>query len=213
MKKIAILTFGIFLFISCQNNSEEQYQEEDTELEIMTVDSLPEAKWNGEYMKIVNEEDTKRTKRQSYGSDMYSMGTMKLFIENDTINFTTYERQKNVLTFTTSSIRAFVRSAFEEDVHFHFRKNNIVTKASGKYKADPSGKENNAVTMTVKARVNSEMKEYTLENGEVEILNFDPKLAKLKLKIKGTFKTINGESKKGTGEIDILFEEAFMTAG
>src|SRR5690554_4194522 len=103
MKKIVVLIVGILLFTSCQQgNDDKQYQGEDleTDVEIITVDSLPDAKWNGEYMKIDNRDKVKRSNRQSYGSDMYSMGVMRIYLENkDTIHFSTYERKKNVLTF------------------------------------------------------------------------------------------------------------------
>lgn len=216
MKKIVVLIVGILLFTSCQQgNDDKQYQEEDleTDVEIITVDSLPDAKWNGEYMKIDNRDKVKRSNRQSYGSDMYSMGVMRIYLENkDTIHFSTYERRKNVLTFNSSHLRLFIKSAFEEDVHLHFQKNNIATQAKGKYKVDSTKKDKNSAFMSVNAFLGDEKKTLTLNSGEVEIKYFDAQLAKIELAFQGTFIAESGEEVKGSGEINILFEEAIMTA-
>lgn len=215
MKKIVILSLGIILFSSCQQgNEEQQYQKEDLEsdVEIITVDSLPDAKWNGEYMKIESQDREKGTRRQSYGADMYNMGTMKIFLNGkDTINFSIYERRKNVLTFNSSNLRLFIRSAFEEDVHLHFQKNNIVTQAKGKYKVDPTQQANNSVFMRIYATVGDEKKEFTMQKGEIEIKNFDVQLSRIELALEGTFITDSGEEIKGSGEMNLLFEESIMT--
>lgn len=211
MKKIAFLTLVLFSFFACQNEQDKEVTTDDKEAaEATTTDSLPEGKWNGEYLKIEDGEKDNRAQKQSFGSEMYSMGTLKFFIEKDTINFTSYAKRKTALIFTTTEVRAFIRSSFNEEVQLFFKKDNIITKGKGKYKADPTGTVKNGVKITMNVKANNEIVEYVLENGEVELINFDPQMSRLHLLVNGGFKNKAGDIKKGNGEIDILFEEAIM---
>lgn len=214
MKNVAFLIGGIFLFFSCVNDETKVNPDEKTQNEepnSQSVDGLPDAKWNGEYMKVKDAEEPK-IKRKSLGSDFYSMGRVDIIIDNDSVDFKLFERKKNVLTFTNGSITTFIRSAFEEDVKVIFKKNDIVVNHKGKYKVDPTGKANNSVLMTIKAGERGQHKEYTLESGQIEIIHFSPRLGDIEMKIDGTFKDSNGVSKKGKGMIKMNFEEAVMTA-
>lgn len=209
MKKFAALTLVASSFFACQNEQTKEVSTEEGVFET-TTDSLPEGKWNGEYMRIEDGEKDNRAKKQSFGSEMYSMGTLKFFIDKDTINFTSYTKNKTALVFTTTEIRAFIRSSFNEEVQLFFKKDNIITKGKGKYKADPTGTIKNGVKMTMNVKVNNEQVEYVLENGEIELLEFDPQITKFHALVSGDFKSKSGDIKKGKGEIDILFEEAIM---
>src|SRR5690554_3129745 len=139
MRDLVLLTSLIFLLFSCQN--EENIEEKNIEkpkidkTEVITIEDLPEGEWNGEYIKIVDEAELKPRKK-SLGSDFFSMGKLKIDMEEDVIEFDLFERKKNILTFTNASITAFIRSAFNEDVHLYFKKNNIVAHHKGKYKVD-----------------------------------------------------------------------------
>ncbi|HZH85725.1 MAG TPA: hypothetical protein VFD77_00315 [Brumimicrobium sp.] len=212
MRSLALLIGSIFLFFSCQNEEEQKNLNEVNNKENQeSVDGLPEGKWNGEYMKI-DDDDEPKIKKKSLGSEFFSMGSLKLKIGDDSVDFNLFERQKNILTFTNGSITAFIKSAFNEDVHLYFKKNDIVIHHKGKYKADPSGKANNSVKMTIKSGEVIQQKEYTLESGEVEILHFSPRLGTLEAKINGMFSSKNGKKQKGEGTIKINFEGAIMTA-
>jgi len=211
MKKIAFLISGIFFISSCTSEQKIEGENVASQKEEVTTaaekaDDLPEAKWNGEYLKVVDGDEPK-IKRKSQGSDFYSMGNVSLIIEGDSIKFKLFERKKNVLTFTTERINAFIKSAFNEDVHLTFKKTDIVTQHKGEYKADPTGKSMNSVKMTV---ISGE-KEYSLQDGVVEIISFSPRLGTLELKIDGTFKAKDGSKKQGKGAIKMNFEHAVMT--
>lgn len=213
MRSVAFLISGMFLFYSCTNEESKEIKGEDAkkEVEKSISDDSPETEWNGEYMRI-KEDDEPKIKRKSQGSDFYSMGRVSIVIGKDSVDFKLFEKKKNSLTFTNESITAFVRSAFEEDLHFRFKKKDIVVKHKGKYKADPSGKENNSIAMTIKAGERDQHKEYTLESGEVEIIHFSPRLGDIEMKINGIFTDKEGKKEKGQGMIKMNFEEAVMTA-
>src|SRR5690554_7175320 len=107
MKKIAFLISGIFFISSCTSEQKIEGENVASQKEEVTTaaekaDDLPEAKWNGEYLKVVDGDEPK-IKRKSQGSDFYSMGNVSLIIEGDSIKFKLFERKKNVLTFTTRS--------------------------------------------------------------------------------------------------------------
>lgn len=214
MRSVAFLIGGIFLFFSCTNEKTSDNKEndlKDVESKETVADSLPETEWNGEYMRIKDEDEPKITQK-SQGSNFYSMGRVKLNIGDDLVDFSLFERKKNVLTFTNGSITAFIRSAFSEDINLKFKKNDIVLKHKRKYKADPSGEANNSFLMTIKAGERGKHKEYTLESGEAEIVHFSPRLGTLDVKVKGTFVMEDGSKKKGEGTLNMKFEEAVMTA-
>ena len=152
-----------------------------------------------------------KPRKKSLGSDFFSMGKLKIDMEEDVIEFDLFERKKNILTFTNASITAFIRSAFNEDVHLYFKKNNIVTHHKGKYKVDPSGEANNSVRMVIQSEKDGQSISYQMETGEVEILNFSPRLGTLEATIKGTFSNAKGEKQKGEGTLKMNFEGATMT--
>lgn len=211
MKKVVFLFFASAVLFACQNDKNTISNTIDEEVEALTLDSLPEGKWNGEYMKVeAEEDDVKKPKRKGFGSDIYSMGKVNIYMEQDTVLFQIFERRKNVMTFTTQKVRAFIRSAFNEDIHLTFTKDKIVTSPNAKYNADPSGEKNNGVKMTIKALVNDEIEEYTFTNGYIQITTFDPNLGNLVAEIKGEFENSKGEKQKTNGIIDMRFEEAIM---
>lgn len=216
MRSLAFLISGVVLFFSCTNEESGEHKNKDSEKEEEEVstpktDSLPELKWNGEYLQI-EDGDEPKIKRKSQGSDFYSMGNVNIKIGNDHVEFKLFERKRNVLSFTNGSITAFIQSAFNEDIHLVFKKSDIILKHQGKYKADPSGKAINSVKMSIKSGEKGKQKEYTLESGEVELIHFSPRLALLELKIKGTFSTKDGTKEKGEGTLKMNFEQAVMTA-
>jgi len=213
MRGLALLISGMFLFFSCQNGEEEKSFNEVNSFEdqqTLNGDSLPEGKWNGEYLKIEDKQEPKVT-RKSLGSDFFSMGSLKLTIGDDLVEFNLFERKKNILTFTNGSITAFIKSAFNEDAHIYFNKKDIVINHKGKYKADPSGKANNSIKMMIKAGEGDQKQEYILESGEAEILHFSPRLGTLEVKIDGVFSNEDGTKQKGKGRIKMNFEQATMT--
>ncbi|PWH85637.1 hypothetical protein [Brumimicrobium oceani] len=214
MKNVAFLIASGLLMFSCsneKNQTEEDIQTEKEEIQETVSDSTPDAEWNGEYMKIKDEEEPK-VKRKSQGSDFYSMGRVDLKIGENQVDFKLFERKKNALTFTNESITAFIRSAFNEDIKVRFKKKDIVINHKGKYKADPSEKANNSFSMTILAGEQGKQKEYTLESGEAEIIAFSPRLGTLEMKIKSIFVKKDGTKQNGEGMIKMNFENAVMTA-
>ncbi len=213
MRNVAFLISVVFLTFSCTSEEIPKSKETDsiTQEKETPADSLPDSEWNGEYMRIKNEEEPK-IKRKSQGSDFYSMGRVDLKIGNNKVDFNLFERKRNSLTFTNESITAFIKSAFDEDIKIQFKKNDIILKHKGKYKADPSGKAQNSFSMTIKAGEENQHKEYTIESGEAEIISFSPRLGTLEVKINGSFLKKDGSKQKGEGMIKMNFEEAVMTA-
>lgn len=214
MKNIAFLIGGVFLFFSCVNEDAKLRTEEKSKNEEVgktSSDSLPDAEWNGEYMKI-KDGDEPKIKRKSQGSDFYSMGSAKFTIGENTIVYNLFERKKNVLTFTNQSITAFIKSAFDEDIKVNFKKNDIVVNFKGKYKADPSEKANNSFNLTINSGEKGQQKEYSLQNGEADLIQFSPRLGMLEMEVTGTFVDENGKKEKGEGTIKMNFEHAVMTA-
>lgn len=214
MKSVALLIGVLFLMISCSN--EETSKENGTNLEKKVakeknLDSLPDAEWNGEYMKIKDEEEPK-IKRKSQGSDFYSMGRVDLKIGDNKIDFKLFERKRNALVFTNESITALITSAFNESIKIRFQKKDIVIHHKDKYKVDPSEKANKSFSMHLNVGEKGKQKEYNIENGEAEIISFSPRLGTLEIKIKGTFIDGQDAKQKGEGMIKMNFEEAVMTA-
>ena len=212
MRSLAFLISGVFLIFSCTQQEEQKNSNSgQKEVEGSSADSLPEGKWNGEYLKIDDGEEPK-IKRKSQGSDFYSMGNVKFKIGDDLVEFQLFERKKNALIFTNQSIKGFIKSAFNEDLHISFKKKDIVVNHKGKYKSDPAEKANNSFNISIKAGKSGEEKEYTLESGEAEILHFSPRMGTLEVKIIGTFSAKDGTKQKGEGTIKMNFEQAIMTA-
>src|SRR5690554_1592970 len=215
MRSLAFLMISMFLFFSCTNEKNENRNNDDNSKEMVQEkqlkDSFPDAKWNGEYMKI-DDGSKPKIKRKSQGSDFYSMGSVKLNIGDDLVDFKLFERKKNALSFTNRSITAFIRSAFNEDLNMKFKKEDIIIHHKGKYKVDPTGEADNSVKMSIKHGKKDQQREYTLESGVVEIIHFSPRVATLELKIKGLFVSKDGKKHDGEGTIKMNFEHAVMTA-
>jgi len=211
MRSVTLIIVSVFLMYSCSNEETQENTTEKEEVQDLKSDSLPDAEWNGEYMKIKDETEPKVT-RQSQGSDFYSMGRVDMKIGENLVDFSIFERKKNALVFTNESITAFIKSAFDEDITLKFKKKDIVINHKGKYKADPSEKANNSFSMSILAGEKDHQKEYTIENGEAEILHFSPRLGTLEVKIKGDFLKKDGSKQKGEGMIKMNFESAVMTA-
>lgn len=212
---IFVLISSIFLLLSCKNESVKQDEENDgvkkhENESTNVIDDLPAAEWNGEYMKIDVDEEPK-IKRKSQGSDFYSMGRVDFKIGKNIVDFKLFERKKNALTFTNNSVNAIIKSAFQEDLHVHFRKENILHNYKGKYKVDPTGKSNKSFRMEVVAGEKNQQKKYILESGEAEFIAFSPRLGTFEIKIDGTFSLEDGSEQKGEGSINMRFEDAVMT--
>jgi len=212
MKNFTLLIGGIFLFFSCTNEESKEQNSGVSNEEVLNTatDSLPDGEWNGEYMKIKDDEESK-IQRKSQGSDFFSMGKIDLLIGGDSINFNLFERKKNSLTFTNQSLSAFIKSAFNEDIHLRFKKNDMLVNHKGKYKSDPSLKSNESFSMYIKAGEKGKEKEYNLVSGEAKII-FSPRLGNLEVKINGIFVDKEGNKKRGSGMVNMEFEGAVMTA-
>lgn len=216
MKNAFFILFTMAFFFSCTNEkaTDEKTTENDNKSasEVTTVDSLPDAKWNGEYMKIDSAEK-KENKRKSRGSEFYSMGSVKLSIGDKAHDITVFERKKNGLTFTTESIQAFITSAYNENIKIRFNKQKIVTEHRVKYTADPTEQANQSFSMTINMGDQEKDQEYRMEKGTAEILDFSPRTGVLHVMFEGTFTDKDGNKQKGKGAIKMNFEGAVMTAG
>lgn len=144
MRSLFFLIGVVILLSSCNTENTEESaksktsQKEKSE-EPAVIDSLPDATWNGEYMKIDDEEEPK-IKRKSQGSDFYNMGRVDLKIGEEHIDFKLFERKRNALTFTNNSINAIIKSAFNEDLHVHFKKKALCSIIKGSIQLIQQGK-------------------------------------------------------------------------
>ena len=210
-----VLLIGIaFLIFSCSDEDTQVKDDNETEnngVAKSNSDSLPDTEWNGEYLKITDEEEPKIT-RKSQGSDFYSMGKVYLKIGETIVDITIFERKKNALVFTNKSITGFIKSAFSDEITLKFKKKDIVVNHKGKYKADPSEKANNSFSMKILAGKKDQKKEFSVESGEAEIINFSPSLGTLEMKIIGNFVDEKGDKLKGEGMIKMNFESSVMMA-
>ncbi|PKR81917.1 hypothetical protein CW751_00855 [Brumimicrobium salinarum] len=214
MKKIVFIFCAVQILVSCTNerNHKEEVKKESEktvkETENGNLDSLPNAKWNGEYMKIEDTDEPPRRK-QSLGSEYFNMGKVDFKIGEYHLDIKMFKKKKNILTFTTQSVTALIKSAFNDQIKLHFVKENIVSQPKGKFIVDSKQQKNKSVSMTLKTGNNQS---FVLEEGEGEIIEFSPRLGTLNVKIKGVFIDKNGEKHKGTGKINMNFEGATMTA-
>lgn len=211
MRQLIFFITGLVLLCSCQNNDKEDSDSQKDDEKAMATDSLPEAKWNGEYMKIVDANEPK-TSRKSLGSEFFKMGNVELKIGDKEMTYINFVRNKNVLSFTNSSIDAFITSAKNEQIHLHFKKNQIISNYKGKYKADPNGNTNSFFTMSISAREDGDKKEYTLQSGEADLIRFSTQLGIFVLNVKGVFTDKAGVEYKGNGKIKMNFESVVMSA-
>src|SRR5690554_8212069 len=118
MKKIAFLISGIFFISSCTSEQKIEGENVASQKEEVTTaaekaDDLPEAKRNGEYLKVVDGDEPKDNSR-SHGSDFYSMGNVSLIIQREAIKFKSCARKKTVLTFGSEGVDAFIETATQE---------------------------------------------------------------------------------------------------
>lgn len=97
MKQMVFVIGGIILIYSCQNKGKDKgdISGKKSGKKIMTIDSLPEAKWNGEYMKI-KDADEPKIERKSIGSEYYNMGNVALKIGKKEITYTNFTKSKTV---------------------------------------------------------------------------------------------------------------------
>lgn len=208
MKQLVFIISGLILF-SCQN--EESTHNQKSNEKVMYTDSLPDAEWNGEYMKIKNP-DEPEIKRKSHGSEYFNMGNVALKIGEKEITYINFDKSKTVLSFTGKSINAFITNDQNEQIHLYFKKENIPSNYKGKYKADPEGKSNSSFTMSITSNEEGKKQEYTIQTGEAEITKFSPQLATFELTVKGVFINQEGTKQNGKGKIKMNFENAVMTA-
>lgn len=209
MKKIVFVFSLVFLIFSCKNDKNKS-QNSDGNIDLHTIDNLPEGEWNGEYIKIKDEDEGERIKKQSLGSEFYSMGTVKFNLGTDSIDFKLFEKRKNNLTFSETTINAIITSASGDIIKVKFFKNKIIDNHKGNYKAANEATKNQTVSMTLTTQENDTETLYNLSKGTIEILEFNPRLATLEFKMNGTFSTTNGIEKEATGIVDLHFEEAIM---
>lgn len=211
MKNLTVLLMVLFALVACTTNSKEENSIDSEDIETTTVDSLPEGKWNGEYLKIEREEGLKR-KKQSLGSEFYSMGSGHFLIDTDSIHFKLFEKKKNVLSFNNGSITALVKNAFNDGFKVVFKKDKIVNNSKGNYSVDKNGLKDKSVNMTFQTVLDGKAMELTLINGSVELIDFNPRLANLEFKISnGVLQNEEGIEHKMNGSIKMRFEHAVMT--
>lgn len=215
MRQLVFIISGLILFYSCQNkeNDKEDVLNQEDSAKVMITDSLPDAEWNGEYMKI-KDADEPDINRKSIGSEYYKIGNVTLKIGNQELTFINFLGKKNVLSFTKKSITAFITSGQNEQIHLQFYKEEIRSNYKGKYRVDPDskGKTNATFTMTVKTNEKGKKQEYTLETGKAEMIKFTPELGAFVMNVKGNFTDQNGIKYEGKGEIKMNFENVAMTA-
>ncbi len=203
MRQLVFIIGGIILFYSCQNKE----QNNDGNKEVMTLDSLPNAKWNGEYMKIESS-DEPDIKTKSSGSEIYNMGKVELKIADKEFEFIDFIRNKNVLSFSKNSITAFITNGKSEQIQLNFKKNEILSKYKGQYTIGSSP----FFSMQVTVKEEGEFMRYTLENGEAEIVKFSPQVGNFVIHLKGIFVDKNNGKHKGHADIKMKFENVAMTA-
>lgn len=211
MKNLTVLLIVSFALVACNNVSTESKSSVLDDVEETTVDSLPEGKWNGEYLKIESEDGPKR-KKKSLGSEFYSMGSGHFLIDNDSIPFKLFEKKKNVLSFNNGAITALVKNAFKDGFKIVFKKDKIVNNSKDVYSVDPEGVKNKSVSMTFQTIVSDKAVALTLIKGTVELLDFNPRLANLEFNITdGVLQDEEGTTYKISGRIKMRFEQAVMT--
>ena len=210
MKQLIFFIGVLISFSSCQNKEKEDALQKNGE-KVMTTDHLPDAEWNGEYMKIKDANEPE-VNRKSLGSEYFNMGKVALKIGNNEISYINFTKSKTVLSFSEKSINAFITNDQDEQIHLHFKKENILSNYKGKYKADPKGKSNASFKMSITKNEDGEKQVYTLQSGEAEIIEFSTQIATFVMNLKGIFINEGGTAYKGEGEIKMDFETAVMTA-
>lgn len=220
MKKIAFLIGGVMILWACksENKSDDSQEKEGQRVENSDdfqqelADTALKTKWNGEYLKVQDEEEEKKVTRKSLGSDFYSMGKVDLEIGGENIVFDLFEKKKNVLTFTTETINAFISSAFSESINVKFKKKEVFKKAKGEYSFDADLSKNKSMNMKLERVGKEKNKTYTMVSGKANILDFSPRIGTLELNLEGVFEDNEGNQYNGSGRIKMRFEEAIMTA-
>lgn len=211
MRQLVFVISGLVLCYSCQNSNDKEKDHADKE-KIMLTDSLPDAEWNGEYMKVKDDEDDEKDKRstRSMGSKYYKIGEVNLQIGNHELKFINFLGNRNVLSFTKNSIKAIITNDQNEQIELHLKKEGILSNFKGTYKGSVQGTSNASLTMMVTIEKGGGKKKYNLQSGTGKLIEFSPRNGKFEMDLEGVFTDKSDKKYNGDAEIKIQFENVAM---
>jgi hypothetical protein len=213
MLKVAIcFALTSFLLFSCSGEQSDENGQQQEEKETTTVEDLPEAKWNGEYMKINDSlAEENRPKKKSKGASYFNMGTVLVNIDTMEFSIDLFDQKRNHISLSKDRMSIRIKSAQRDFISIQLKKPNIMGDYSGKYPAD------NDLNLPVASAVNfsqisvDNKREYTLVSGTTNVEHFSTKRGKLVLEVQGKFEDAKGNKQSGTIKIDMVIESIVST--
>ncbi|MBW7868775.1 MAG: hypothetical protein H3C31_10660 [Brumimicrobium sp.] len=200
---VIIASITLF-FPSCKNETNKNKQSTD----VLTYDSLPKGKWNGEYIRVKDDAE-KKIKKKGNSSEFLHLGEVKLTLDQEIIDITLFEGKLNALSFNSSTINTLIKGTEGEEIQVYFKNNTtILTHYKGDYTADPEQNEKKGVKMIVRLGE----KTYTLTKGNVQIIDFNPQGGIIEFSVKGEFSDTENSTIKGKGNVKMRFETSIRLA-
>lgn len=207
MKRVLFFLLGAFLF-SCGNESKGH----DSTDSVVTVDSLPEGEWNGEYFEIKDSiADEKKPKKKSRGSEFYNMGIVQVNVDTMEFSIDLFDQKNNHVTISENSLAMRIKSAQRDFLSIHLKKPNIINNYAGTYNIDPDGSKPTSSSIDINRLSAKNPMQLVMISGSTTVESFSPRLGKMILNAEGVFKDSKGGTKPGKIKVNMRFESIVST--
>lgn len=200
MKSKLVYLLGLFLIVSCNNNSENDEKANE---------DLPKGKWNGEYMEVESEDDEnkKRPSKKSNGSEILNLGKVVYTIGEKEEEIIQFDKRKNDITINKNQIAIRIKDANERYFLIGLHKNEIFKNPEGKYIDVANQKKKNDPKFTLSYIADSDYMNQTYQciQGTLEVKTLDFKSGEALISAKGKLQN-RKDLKEGTSspfQIDI----------
>jgi hypothetical protein len=175
-----IYLLGLFLLVSCADNSENEGE---------SFEDLPEGKWNGEYMEVESDEpsDKKRPTKKSNGGEILNLGKVVYSIGDDIEEITLFDKRKNDIIINEDQIAIRIKDANERFFLIRIHKDEIYKNPIGKYQDAKSVKSDKQprFTLTYSSDLSGKQETYHLKSGALEVEKMSFTLGDVLMKVKG----------------------------
>ena len=182
--KILYFAFCLFLvsLYACKEN-----ETQNTEKEEKYIPEGMEAKYNNEYIKIVDTTDSaKPNKRAILGNAALNLGELKISLNNEEPKIiNTFKKAYNTMSISAKGLRMRIQDMDYQQLSISLSSDNVFDKMKGSYKPGDFGSKNFVGELIFEnlAPANSFTKRW--KEGTLELLNFSPGLGTIHLKLDG----------------------------
>lgn len=208
MKEILFIMLCVAVF-ACKNDSDSQKKSSSKKI---TVDSLPDGEWNGEYIEVTDSlAEEKKPKKKSHGAEYFNMGTVEVTVDEKTFSIDLFEQKKNHLTINRNSLVMRIKSAQRDYLSIQLKKPDILTDPTGEYKIDADGSKPTSSALDFNRLALDDQTMVTMVSGKTTVESFSPRLGKIVLKAEGMFEDKEGNKHPGTVKVNMRFESVVST--